>query len=657
MFYPKLALTNIKKNGKTYIPYMITCVLTVMMFYVMSAISRNTGLDQMPGAEALKTIMSWTAVITGLFSAIFLFYTNSFLVKQRKKEFGLYQVLGMDKGNLAKMMMWETILTTLASLFAGLILGILFGRLMFLILLKMLHFEVPLKFAVEPQAMLTTVILFLAIFAVTLVFNLLQVQTANPVELLHGGNQGEKEPKTKWIMTVVGVVTLGIGYYIAQTTESPIAAMLEFFIAVILVIIGTYCLFTAGSIAILKMLKKNKKFYYQSRHFTSVSGMIYRMKQNAVGLANICIMSTIVLVLISVTVSLYAGMEDILETRFPTDFSALVYDTSPENIEKENQIVEEEARKAGVQIENRSSYRSGGFTAIYDEKESRLLLQRGVEKAYETDDFRALNLIPLSDYNQMVHKDETLKENQVLAYLPDDKFDSDMIFIQDECFDVKKVISEEGMPKGDLDNVVKTMILVMPDVEQIETLKKNYGFGDSDSLVYDDSFDLRGDEDARIRAMEAMHQRIAEEVSESSSEYAEGLRGDFYALYGGFLFLGVFVGALFLMATVLIIYYKQISEGYDDRNRYQIMQKVGMSKKEVRRSIKSQVRMVFFLPLMVAIVHVAVAFKTVTKLLAVMNLTNVHLFFLCTAGTIVVFAVFYAGVFGITSKEYYRIVQ
>ena len=265
----------------------------------------------------------------------------------------------MDKGNLTKMMAWESILTTLISILLGLVLGVLLGKLMFLILLKMIHFEVPLKFAVEPAAMIGTIVLFLITFAVTFIFNLFQVQKANPIELLHGGSQGEKEPKTKWLFALIGAVTLGIGYYIAQTTDSPLAAIGKFFTAVILVIIGTYCLFTAGSIAVLKILKKNKKFYYQSRHFTAVSGMIYRMKQNAVGLVNICILSTIVLVMISVSVSLYAGMENLLATRFPTDMDVMVFDASQENRDKTDHIIEEETKKAGVKIEDRKSYKIG----------------------------------------------------------------------------------------------------------------------------------------------------------------------------------------------------------------------------------------------------------------------------------------------------------
>ena len=295
MFYPKLAVTNIGKNRKSYLPYILTCVLTVMMFYTMDAICKNEGVLQMPGADSMIIILNMASWITGIFSAIFLFYTNSFLVKQRKKEFGVYQVLGMDKRNLTKMLLWESVFTAAVSLGLGLLLGILLGKLMFLIFLKMINFSVPLSFSIEPKAIVRTLFLFGIIFLVTFSYNLFQLRKANPVELLHGGNVGEREPKTKWLFTLIGVVTLAAGYGIAVTTETPLSALGSFFIAVILVIIGTYALFTAGSIAFLKILKKKKNFYYRPNHFATVSGMLYRMKQNAVGLANICIMSTIYL--------------------------------------------------------------------------------------------------------------------------------------------------------------------------------------------------------------------------------------------------------------------------------------------------------------------------------------------------------------------------
>lgn len=658
MFYLKLALTNLKKNGKTYTPYLLTCVLTVVMFYVMNAIFRNKGLNEMPGADSLKIILGWSVIVTGIFSVVFLFYTNSFLVKQRKKEFGLYQVLGMDKKNLAKMMEWETVLTAILSIGLGVILGVLLGKLMFLILLKMMHFPIPLKFAVEPQALIQTVALFLIIFLATLLFNLVQVQVANPIDLLRGGNMGEKEPKTKWLLALIGVVALGIGYYIAQTTESPLTAIGKFFIAVILVIIGTYALFTAGSIALLKNLKKNKRFYYQTGHFTSVSGMIYRMKQNAVGLANICIMSTVVLVLISVSVSLYMGMEDIMNTRFPTDFKVDIDDTNEGNLSKADKIIKEEMQKAGVESTDRISYRSGWLPAAWDKSEGRLLLnQADVDDSYVTEEFRSVGMIPLSDFNKMERENVTLEEGQLLIYMPGEAFDVDKIVLQDKEYQVKQVLENMKIERNNMSYVIKTVYLIVNDEEEITRLLGQYGREGTMNIEYSDMFNLKGDEKAIEPVMQSIRQRLEREVQGCHVEYRQAYSQEFYALYGGFLFLGIFVGALFLMATVLIIYYKQISEGYDDRGRYQIMQKVGMNLKEVKSTIKSQVLIVFFLPLATAVIHVAVAFKVVTKLLAVLNLVNVHLFLICTIGTVGIFAIFYVVVFLVTSREYYNIIK
>ena len=533
---------------------------------------------------------------------------------------------------------------------------------MFLILLKMMHFSVSLKFAVEPQALIAASILFLVIFTVTLLFNLLQVQTVNPVELLRGGNQGEKEPKTKWLLTLVGIITLGIGYYIAQTTESPLTAINKFFIAVLLVIIGTYALFTAGSIALLKNLKKNKKFYYQIKHFTSVSGMIYRMKQNAVGLANICIMSTAVLVLISTSVSLYAGMEDIMDTRFPMDFKLTIYDADDAKLSETEQVIQEEVSKAGVEISDRISYRSGSFAAVYDKEHGKIALDgEKLNESFNPEDFCSIEVIPLSDYNQIEGKDITLEKGQVLVYMSGDELDSDTILLGEKQYEVKQVLKDIKINATEMSDVIKSIYVIMADTEEISELLGLYGdvggtVGNL-GISYSDMFNLKGDEKAAVSAMSGMQSAIGQKIPSCMIEYRQAYSQDFYALYGGFLFLGVFIGALFLMATVLIIYYKQISEGYDDRNRYQIMQKVGMSRKEVRRSIKSQVLMVFFLPLIMAVIHVAVAFKVMTKLLAIMNLVNVHLFLLCTIGTVVIFAIFYGAVFMVTSREYYKIVQ
>lgn len=655
MFYPKLALSNLKKSKRTYLPYLLTCILTVMLYYIMNALARNEGLKDMPGAYALLMIMTWSTVVVAIFAVIFLFYTNSFLVKQRKKEFGLYQVLGMDKGNITKMMTWETIYTSVVSLTAGLIGGILLGKLMFLFLLKLINFEVPLKFAVEMRSVRETVILFLCIFVTSLLFNLLQVQRVNPSELLQGGKQGEKEPKAKWFIALLGFLCLGIGYYIALTTESPLSAIGKFFAAVILVIFGTYLLFTAGSIVFLKGLRKNKGFYYNTKHFISVSGMIYRMKQNAVGLANICVLSTVVLVLVSTSISMYAGMEDIMETRFPYDVMLKNYEGNDlEANARIDQIVEEETRNYGVSLENQAKYQYGSLNAIVDK--NKMFLEENSDVAYSMEKFYGIELISLEEYNRMEGAQAELLDGEVMVYSPEAEFSYSEIEIQGSQFRVREFIKSMNVVSDVSGEVVPNIYIIMPDKESIMSLLKqytNYGY----DMYYKNVFDLKGEKENCQKAAYAIRKQVNSELSACSTEIRDASRKEFFGIYGGFLFLGIFLGFMFLMATVLIIYYKQISEGMDDKERFQIMQKVGMGTREIQKTIRSQVLLVFFLPLAVAVIHIAAAFKVITKLLAIMNLVNVSLFLTCTVLTVIVFAIFYAVVFGITAKEYYKIIQ
>ncbi|MCU6748617.1 ABC transporter permease [Faecalicatena acetigenes] len=660
-FYFKLAFTNLKKNHKTYIPYLLTCIITIMMFYCLSAVARNSGLDQMNGSESLKVILKYAVWVTGIFAAVFLFYTNSFLIKQRKKEFGVYQVLGMDKRNLIKMEVCETLITIVVSLTAGLSMGMLFGRLMFLLLLKMVQFPVPLRYSVEPAALLQGALLFLGIFAATLLTNLFQVGRVKPVDLLKGENTGEKEPKTKWLFVLIGIMTLAGGYYIALATEDPLVAIFQFFIAVILVIIGTYCLFMTGSIALLKILKKKKKYYYKTRHFISVSGMIYRMKQNAVGLANICIMSTIVLVLISMTVSLYVGIDDIVSTRYPTDFKTELYMPEEGMKEKADQIVKEEAESENVKIKNLAEYTSGSLACMFDGKDTIEVDMTKVEGEISNvaEDYYCLLMLTVADYNALQGKNEKLSKEQALVFVSGPKaYTADTLKLDGKTYEVKAKNTKTAVKNSTLSSVIKTIYVVMSDEAQIENLVRTYGLEGANGLSYTIEFDLIGEKEAMRNAMKNMEDRLSEEIGESAAaEIRQEHKEDFLQIDGGFLFLGIFVGALFLMATVLIIYYKQISEGYSDRERYQIMQKVGMDKREVVRSIKSQVMTVFFLPLAGAVLHLAVAFKLMAKLLEIMYLTNVPLFAACTGVTILVFVVFYAIVFAVTSREYYKIVR
>lgn len=655
IFYAKLALINIKKNGKTYFPYMVAAISTIMMFYTMHFISINDGLNNMSGGDSLKIILGLGNYVIGLFSIIFLFYTNSFLIKRRKNEIGLYNILGMEKRHIARVMIWETFFVGISTIVIGLLSGILISKLMFLVLLKILTFEVPLGFFISKESIAITVILFGAIFILTLLNNLGQIHLSKPVELLRGGQVGEKEPKTKWIMTIIGVISLSAGYYIALTTESPLAAIYLFFVAVILVIIGTYSLFTAASIALLKILRKNKKFYYKTNNFINVSGMIYRMKQNAVGLSNICILSTCVLVMLSTTVSLYIGMEDVLRNRYPRDIAVRVDNVSDEMEEKLDNIIIKEAEKHNISIKDIIKYRSIEVP-MFQKNNSFSLANRDIGNY---SDISLLNIMPLESYNSQENKSINLEDNEVLLYAFRGEIKEDTVNILGNEFKVKEQLKDFNS-EGILSAIAaKSYYIVVKDVETIEKLLFNVDiYGEKfENLSYFYAFNTEGDAENQINLINVLSNMISEA---SLSGYAEGLeesRGAFFSLYGGLFFLGLFLGFLFIMATVLIMYYKQVSEGYDDKQRFEIMQKVGLSKEEVKKSIKSQVLMVFFLPLLMAIIHIAFAFKVITKLLAVLNLTNVTLFALCTVGTILVFAVFYGIVYSLTARVYYKLVS
>ena len=637
--YEKLAVTNLKNNRKTYVPYIFTGVLTVMMFYIIDALSRGKGITQ----DTLKICLQYATGVIVVFAVIFLFYTNSFLIKRRKKEIGVYNILGMGKRHIARMMAVETILTAGISILGGLVFGIIFGKLMYLLLLKILHNSVDMQFSVNGTAIVQTVILFAGIFLLTYLYNILQIQLVNPVELLHGGNQGEKEPKSRWLLVIVGVAALGNGYWIALTTEAPLEALLKFFVAVVCVIIGTYALFIAGSIVVLKILRKNKAYYYNPKHFTSVSGMIYRMKQNGAGLANICVLSTMVLVMVSTTVSLYAGMEDILDSRFPRDVSIVCNEADTNKEETLQRLIKEQCEKAGVKITDRVRYRYGSMNAVL--KGNKL---EKVEQYYPDNHFYYVEMITQEEYNRIEKKNVSLKEQEILTYTTNGKCGKKQINIAGQNYQVKKELSEMTSQPKSTAEMYKTLYIVFANAEQIERIEP---------FSYADKFNLKGDDGKQKEALEQIQNEFYEKIPDGMMESRMLSRSSFYELYGGLFFIGIYLGSMFIMATVLIIYYKQISEGYDDRERYQIMQKVGMSKKEVKRSIRSQVLSVFFLPLIVAVIHVAVAFKVMTKILGVLNLTNVLLFAVCTIITIAVFAVFYIIVYSITAKEYYRIVN
>ena len=656
-FFSKLAASNIRKNGKAYIPYILSCVMTVALFYIVKSLSYNPGLKNMVGSSTMMTMMSMCSVIIALFAIVFLFYTNSFLMKRRKKEFGVFNILGMEKSHIAKTMAWENFYVTLISIVGGLVIGIALDKAMFLLIAQVLNEEITLGFFISDKAIISTIVMFCIIFLLILLNSIRQIHTANPIELVTAGNAGEREPKTKWVLAILGLLSLGAGYYIALTIENPLTALVYFFFAVILVIIGTYMLFTAGSIALLKILRKNKKYYYKTKHFTSISGMIYRMKQNAVGLANICILSTAVLVMVSSTSSLMLGLQDVIATRYPNDFVVYSNETSEERAYESFDTIRELQEEQNLNVTSEREYRYLVFPAFINGDTFEVTRDANFSSLGNLNN---LIFVSLSDYNRVMGTDKTLAENEVLIYSDRLQFDSPTLKIFDREYSVKEKIDEfigNGLIVAVAANTQFIVLPDGPDIDELYALQKEALSDGASEIQYYYGFNSDADEETQRIFYRTLLEDYVGHGYEGTIESKADSRSEFVGLYGGFFFIGIFLGVLFIMATVLIIYYKQISEGYDDKQRYEIMQKVGMTHQEIKNSIRSQVLTVFFLPLIVAGIHIAVAFPIINKLLALLNLLNVQLFLTCTVVCYVVFAVMYLLIYLLTARTYYKIVS
>lgn len=655
-FYPKLAASNIKKHARLYVPYLITCIGTVMMYYIITALSRNESLAASYGGPQVQAFLEFGCWIIGIFAVIFLFYTNGFLIKQRKKEFGLFNILGMEKRHISRIILIETLYTAAVSLILGLVFGILFSRLVELFLYQVLHFDVAMGIEIVPSAIGSTLLLFGVIFFLILLNSLRQIHLSDPIQLLRGGNVGEKEPKAKWLLALIGFLCLGGGYYISLTTQSPMEAVFLFFVAIVLVMIGTYCLFTAGSIAVLKLLKKKKGFYYRTKHFIGISGMMYRMKQNAVGLANICILCTGVLIMLSTTFSLYTGMEDLIRNRYPRDVQISGSAMTDEDAARIDAAVSEVTEENDMEPVNTVWYRYMGLTLF---REGSSFYTEGEAEGMFGNNVASIVCIPLEDFNRQKNGSETLAEDQVLLYEANGKLEGNRILIDGQEFRIKRRLDSLFLPPDIMDALTDSFYLIVPDRETVlkmvaenkEALKEAANFG----CYY--GFDTEEEEGVQTAVVNEIGKRLGDQKVPCYVEGEENSRESFYSLYGSMLFLGIFLGLLFVMATVLIIYYKQISEGYEDKERFHIMQKVGMSRREVKAAIHSQVLAVFFLPLLTACVHTAFAYPVVKKIMVLMNLTNTVIFIQTSLVTVAAFAVFYVMIYSLTAKVYYRIVS
>ncbi|MBS5585714.1 MAG: ABC transporter permease [Clostridiales bacterium] len=651
--YRRLAASTLKKNARTYLPYLLSACGTVAVFYILAYLALNSG----SGTTAF--VMQLGAIVVGIFALIFLFYTNSFLIKRRKKELGLYGILGMEKRHIFRMMAYETLYCFLISVVSGLAVGLLFSKGVQLLFLHILQMPVQWGFAFSPSAALVTVLLFAGIFFLTLLSNLRQVHISQPIELLRGSQVGEREPRANWPLAILGIVLLAAGYALAQFVNNPIWAFILFFLAVILVILGTYALFTSTSIAALKLLRRNKTYYYQTKHFISVSGMIYRMKQNAAGLASICILSTMVLVMVSTTTSLYAGMNEMFSW-YTRDFYVHTYADSENGGYTPSAPSRLILSQQGYEPLDEQVYSSLSFATVRDGEGGFTFVPQDDANAMEAsvDDVMQFTMLTLADYNLLVNNAYELAQGEVLlaAARGTDAFDQPQLRVFGLEFDVAANVAAPDIYAADYMGT-ELYYLIVPDAHtfwQIANLEIQF-YGNNATYV-ENVYAFNVDADASVDEQAALRTDLLAQGSVSVTCTALN-KQDAQEFYGSFFFLGIFLGLLFLMATAMIIYYKQISEGYDDRARFELMQKVGMTAEEIRSSVRSQVLTVFFFPLVMAGVHIVFAFKMIAMLMSLLQLTNTTLFALTTVVCFFAFAAVYALIYAITARSYYRIVS
>lgn len=669
-FYFKLAATGISKNRKMYFPYLLTCICMVMMYYIVAFLCRSSTLQNMRGGDAVQQMLSLGVGVIGVFSVIFLYYTNSFLIRRRQREFGLYYVLGMGKQNLVKIMICETLLTAVVSIAGGLVLGILFSKLGELVITKLLGADISFDMQIDPRAIMSTLVLFVIIFALIMLRMLVFLWRSRPVEMLRSDKVGEKPPKGNWFFALAGIVLLGAAYYLAVTIEDPITALMWFFVAVIMVIVATYLLFIAGSVTFGRLLQKNKRYYYRTNHFVSLSSMIYRMKRNGAGLASICILSTMVLVMVSGVMCLWLGMEDMLHVRYPREITAEIYTEDKERADQVKAIMEQVVEEHGAEKENVIAYTMLETSAF--QKEDQILFDTSSMNQFsiqDTGSMREIYVITIDDYNRLKGKNETLAEDEVMISMPKNEktYSYDTITVEGgSTWKVKSTLNKFSLYGADAATMIPSMYIFVPDqnaMKEIYAAQAEYYQDAASEIEQYYGFDLNCPSEEQIEITGEMFDRFAQAQNENpdfagriSLEGRELERSWFLGMYGGLFFLGIILGIVFIAGMVIIIYYKQISEGYEDQDRFDILMKIGMTRKEVRRSVNSQVLTVFFLPLIAAGLHTGFAFPIIRRILNLLGFVNTALLIEVTVSCYIVFALFYIIIYLLTSKSYLTIV-
>ena len=671
--YARLAWTGMVKNKRLYLPYGLSAAGMVLMFYILTGLSGSPVLEHMSGGGSSAIILRLGTVVIAVFALIFLFYTHSFLIRRREREFGLYNVLGMGKGSIARILLWETAITYGLTTGTGLLLGMVLYKLAELGMVRLLQVPVTYTLTVSVSSLLAAAALFAVIHTLILLNSLRQLHGVSAVALLRSESVGEKPPKAQWVLTAAGAVLLAGAYWLAVSIREPLAALTWFFAAVIMVIIATYLLFISGSVTLCRGLQRNKKYYYRPQHFVSVSSMAYRMKRNGAGLASVCILATMVLVMISSTTCLYVGQEDAVNARYPRDMDVAVYGRSDHPLdeaeaEQLRQGVESTVFNFGGQTSNVATYREISVSGLPDGEDLRL----GNAGASAADSTHVIHIyfVPLEEYNAVTGQSLTLEDGQVYVAALRTEFHSDTLSIDGGM--TRHVMKREipALVGAAVADITPSLTVVVPDFEQFvpelqSYLTNKYGWYPTATWHYAFDTDLPENQQGNIDGTTPnLKDALDDYLSGVSSDWGVGVsveskagnRADFYGTYGGLFFLGIMLSIVFIFAAVAILYYKQLSEGYEDQSRFDIMQKVGMTKGDIRRSINSQLLTVFYLPLLMAGLHLCFAFPFIHKLLMLFNLDNRGLLVGTTAVSFAVFAALYALVYKLTGNAYYHIV-
>ena len=677
-FYPRLALLGIRKNKKLYLPYLLTCIGMVMMLYIVTFLGNSDLLQTMRGGYVLQAILHFGVIIIAVFAAIFLFYSNSFLTRRRKKEFGLYNILGMSKHNIGHILLWEAFFIAVVSILLGLLCGIALSKAAELFMVRLVGGKVSYTFSVSPLAVILTVVVFCAVFLLLFLFTLISVHRSGALNLLRSENSGEKPPRANWFFGIAGFIILAVAYVIALRVKNPVAAMTLFFLAVLLVIIGTYLLFIAGSVLLCRLLQKNKRYYYKTNHFVSVSGMVYRMKRNGAGLASICIIITMVLVMISTTSCLYFGLDNSVTDQYPREIMVQFGNRlSPETVPQEllgkvESITESEAERMDIAPKNRISYNSVSLHGWL--KNDRMDLD-AFHNTFDANAFSSWEviLIPLEHYNAITGENETLKQGEALVYSELESYTENTLNLTYGensllSYQVVKKLPKLWSKMSYNGSVLPILCVIVPDFSHDLSLisASMTESGRYITLICSTQFDTGLSKSKQIEFYDRLTQNFTNKLSETlplgeeyhySLESRAAIQADLMALNASFFFLGILLSFVLLLAAVLIIYYKQISEGYEDASRFSIMQKVGMSDREIRKSINSQLLTVFFTPLLMAGVHLAFAFPILQKMLTLFTLDNIPFLIFTTVLSFICFALFYILTYKITANAYYSIVS